>query len=146
MPATSSTYVQHALWNYPSRALREQKTKLLAARGPESTVCTASLRKAPSRRTGHGGVPALGQRCTARGRAVCTAMRKVCIMRTAASCKHHQPIPNCTKTHEKAQSGLGPDMHHQILAICIAVGVPWRAVSEPRVSPAVCGPFFGISS
>ena len=45
MPATSSTYVQHALWNYPSRALREQKTKLLTARGPESTVCTASLRK-----------------------------------------------------------------------------------------------------
>ena len=25
MPAISSTYVQHALWNYPSRALREQK-------------------------------------------------------------------------------------------------------------------------
>ena len=65
MPATSSTYVQHALWNYPSHALREQKTKLLTARGPESTVCTASLRKSaepaywPRRR------PALGQRCTA---------------------------------------------------------------------------------
>ena len=42
MPATSSTYVQHALWNYPSRALREQKTKLLTARGPGSTVCMVS--------------------------------------------------------------------------------------------------------
>ena len=67
MPATSSTYVQHALWNYPSHALREQKTKLLTARGPESTVCTVSLRKSaepaywPRRR------PALGQRCTRAG-------------------------------------------------------------------------------
>ena len=35
MLATSSTYVQHALWNYPSRAFREQKTKQLTAHFPD---------------------------------------------------------------------------------------------------------------
>ena len=67
MPAPSSTYVQHALWNYPSRALREQKTKQLTARGPESTVCTASLRKSAEPAYWPRRVPALGQRCTRAG-------------------------------------------------------------------------------
>jgi len=67
MPATSSTYVQHALWNYPSHALREQKTKLLTARGPGSTVCTASLRKSAEPAYWPRRGPALGQRCTRGG-------------------------------------------------------------------------------
>jgi len=67
MPATSSTYVQHALWNYPSHALREQKTKLLTARGPGSTVSTASLRKSAEPAYWPRRGPALGQRCTRAG-------------------------------------------------------------------------------
>ena len=84
MLATSSTYVQHALWNYPSRAFREQKTKQLTARGPESTVCTARRAKAPSRRTGLGGRPRLATTLHARGTAVCRATPKLCMTRQTA--------------------------------------------------------------
>ena len=118
MPATSSTYVQHALWNYPSHALREQKTKLLTARGPESTVCTASLRKSAKPAYWPRRVPALGQRCTARGRAVCTRR----IMRTAEVVLTSSP--DSIMTHEKAQ--LGPDMRHRILAI-------WGSARRQRI-------------
>ena len=95
-----STYVQHALWNYPSRALCEQKTKQLTARGPGSTVCTASLRKSaepaaslPRR------VPALGQRSTrapARGRAVSLQADTKNIDDVPLNLpKHTSPDPKC---------------------------------------------------
>ena len=105
MPAPSSTYVQHALWNYPSRALREQKNKQLTARGPESTVCTASLRKSAEPAYWPRRVPALGQRCTpARERAVCRTTAGKCMTRTTQTCpKICQVILKCPNTHERAQ-------------------------------------------
>ena len=106
MPATSSTYVQHALWNYPSRALREQKTKQLTARGPGSTVCTASLRKSAEPAYWPRRVPALGQRCTRAGER--SAGLFVCMTRTTRTCPNIRDlILKCSKTHERAQLGLG---------------------------------------
>ena len=110
MPATSSTYVQHALWNYPSRALREQKIKQLTARGPGSTVCTASLRKSAEPAYWPRRVPALGQRCTRAGESgLCrSAGLFVCMTRTTRTCQNIRDlILKCTKTHERAQLGLG---------------------------------------
>ena len=106
MPGTSSTYVQHALWNYPSRALREQKTKQLTASGPGSTVRTASLRKSAEPAYWPRRVPALGQRCTRGGER--SAGLFVCVTRTTRTCPNiHDLILKCTKTHESAQLGLG---------------------------------------
>ena len=106
MPATSSTYIQHALWNYPSRALREQKTKQLTERGPGSTVCTASLRKSAEPAYWPRRVPALGQRCTRAGER--SAGLFVCMTRTTRTCPNiHDLILKCTKTHQRAQLGLG---------------------------------------
>ena len=106
MLATSSTYVQHALWNYPSHALREQKTKKLTARGPGSTVCTASLRKSAEPAYWPRRVPALGQRCTRAGER--SAGLFVCMTRTTLTCPNiTYVILKCTKTHERAQLGLG---------------------------------------
>ena len=130
MLATSSTYVQHALWNYPSHALREQKTKLLTARGPESTVCTASLRKSAEPAYWPRRVPALGQRCTRAGER--SAGLFVCVTRTTRTCPNIRDlILKCTKTHESAQLRAGdPDMRHHagdILAL-------WRlAASRERI-------------
>ena len=108
MPATSSTYVQHALWNYPSRALREQKTKQLTARGPGSTVCTASLRKSAEPAYWPRQVPALGQRCTRAGERSAGLLFLVCMTRTTRTCPNiPDVIPKCTKPHERAQLGLG---------------------------------------
>ena len=105
MPATSSTYVQHALWNYPSRALREQKIKQLTARGPGSTVCTASLRKSAEPAYWPRRGPALGQPVArARDRAVCRRAAGKCKPRTTFTCpKIRQLIPKCPNTHERAQ-------------------------------------------
>ena len=116
MPATSSTYVQHALWNYPSHALREQKTKLLTARGPGSTVCTASLRKSAEPAYWPRRVPALGQRCTRAGER--SAGLFVCVTRTTRTCPNIRDlILKCTKTHESAQLGLGTQICVILLAI-----------------------------
>ena len=106
MPASSSTYVQHALWNYPSRALREQKIKQLTARGPGSTVCTASLRKSAEPAYWPRRVPALGQRCTRAGER--SAGVFVCTTRTTQTCPNIRDlILKCTKIHQRAQLGLG---------------------------------------
>ena len=118
MLATSSTYVQHALWNYPSRALREQKIKQLTARGPGSTVCTASLRKSAEPAYWPRRVPALGQRCTRAGTGERSAGLFVCMTRTSRTCPDIRDlILKCTKTHERAQLGLGTQICVIILAI-----------------------------
>ena len=128
MPATSSTYVQHALWNYPSHALREQKTKLLTARGPGSTVCTASLRKSAEPAYWPRRVPALGQRCTRAGER--SAGLFVCVTRTTRTCPNIRDlILKCTKTHESAQLGLGTQICVIILAI-LGLGTRTREVRE----------------
>ena len=104
MPATSSMYVRHALWNYPSHALREQKTKLLTERGPGSTVCTASLRKSAEPAYWPRRVPALGQRCTRAGER--SAGLFVCVTRTTRTCPNIPDlILKCSKTHERSQLG-----------------------------------------
>ena len=127
MPATSSTYVQHALWNYPSRALREQKTKQLTARGPGSTVCTASLRKSAEPAYWPRRVPALGQRCTRAGER--SAGLFVCVTRTTRTCPNIRDlILKCTKTHESAQLRLGTQIC-VILAI-LELGTRTREVRE----------------
>ena len=127
MPASSSTYVQHALWNYTSRALREQKTKLLTARGPESTVCTASLRKSAEPAYWPRRGPALGQRCTRAGER--SAGLFVCMTRTTRTCPNIRDlILKCTKTHESAQLGLGTQIC-VILAI-LELGTRTREVRE----------------
>ena len=116
MPATSSTYVQHALWNYQSRALREQKIKQLTARGPGSTVCTASLRKSAEPAYWPRRVPALGQRCTRAGER--SAGLFVRMTRTTQTCPNiRYLILKCSKTHERAQLGLGTQICVIILAI-----------------------------
>ena len=127
MPATSSTYVQHALWNYPSRALREQKIKQLTARGPGSTVCTASLRKSAEPAYWPRRVPALGQRCTRAGER--SAGLFVCVTRTTRTCPNIRDlILKCTKTHESAQLGLGTQICVIILAILLGLGTRTREV------------------
>ena len=131
MPATSSTYVQHALWNYPSRALREQKTKQLTARGPGSTVCTASLRKSAEPAYWPRRVPALGQRCTRAGESgLCrSAGLFVCMTRTTRTCQNIRDlILKCTNTHERAQLGLGTQICVIILAIYWGSGERERIV------------------
>ena len=115
MPATSSTYVQHALWNYPSHALRKQKTKLLTARGPGSTMCTASLRKSAEPAYWPRRAPALGQRCTRAGERSAGGQRAAesGLRGLPKLSKHDHLILKCPKTHEGAQLGLGRDMRHQ---------------------------------
>ena len=110
MPATSSTYVQHALWNYPSHALRKQKTKLLTARGPGSTMCTASLRKSAEPAYWPRRAPALGQRCTRAGERSAGGQRAAesGLRGLPKLSKHDHLILKCPKTHEGAQLGLGP--------------------------------------
>ena len=113
MPASSSTYVQHALWNYPSHALREQKTKLLTARGPGSTVCTASLRKSAEPAYWPRRVPALGQPCTRAGEWSAGLLCMTRTMNTRTCPNIRDLILKCTKTHESAQLRAGdPDMRH----------------------------------
>ena len=131
MPATSSTYVQHALWNYPSHALREQKTKQLTARGPGSTVCTASLRKSAEPAYWPRRVPALGQPCTRAGEWSAGLLCMTRTMNTRTCPNIRDLILKCTKTHESAQLRAGdPDMRHHagdILAL-------WRlAASRERI-------------
>ena len=107
MPASSSTYVQHALWNYTSRALREQKTKQLTARGPGNTVCTASLHKSAE--------PAY---CTAGARAWPTLdARGRAVWRTRTCQNIRQLMLKCANTHERAQVGLGLEICVIILSI-----------------------------
>ena len=85
-----STYVQHVLWNYPSRALREQKNKQLTARGPGSTVCTASLRKSAEP------AASLPRRVPARGRAVSLQADTKNIDDVPLNLpKHTSPDPKC---------------------------------------------------
>ena len=127
MPASSSTYVQHALWNYPSRALRDQKIKQLTARGPGSTVCTASLRKSAEPAYWPRRVLALGQRCTRAGER--SAGLFVCMTRTTRTCQNIRDlILKCTKTHERAQLGLGTQICVIILAIYWGSGERERIV------------------
>ena len=112
MPATSSTYVQHALWNYPSHALREQKTKLLTARGPGSTVCTASLRKSAEPAYWPRRVPALGQRCA---RARESGLQDCCMHDAdyANLPKHTLTGPKMLQDPRKGAIRAGdPDMRH----------------------------------
>ena len=59
-----------------SRALREQKTKKLTARGPGSTVCTASLRKSAEPAYWPRPAPVLGQRARAPGDEATVACQK----------------------------------------------------------------------
>ena len=117
MPATSSTYIQHALWNYPSRALREQKIKQLTARGPGSTVCTASLRKSAEPAYWPRRVPALGQRCTRAGERSAGLLCMTRTMNTRTCPNIRDLILKCTNTHERAQLGLGTQICVIILAI-----------------------------
>ena len=97
------------MWNYPSRALREQKTKQLTARGPGSTVCTASLRKSAEPAYWPRRVPALGQRSRCMRAGERSAGLFACMTRTTRPCPNIRDlILKCTKTHERAQLGLRP--------------------------------------
>ena len=98
------------------------------ARGPESTVFTASLRKSAEPAYWPRLVPALGQRCTRAGER--SAGLFVCVTRTTRTCPNiHDLILKCTKTHESAQLGLGTQICVIILAI-LGLGTRTREVRE----------------
>ena len=66
----------------------------------------------------------------ARGRAVCRATPKLCMTRTTRTCPNIRDlILKCTKTHERAQLGLGTQICVIILAI-LGLGTRTREVRE----------------